>query len=338
MVVVVVVGGMPVLVVHELGLCVRILIHIHIQIHTYTHTHTHTLSHTRSYTRSYTLTLPLTHSLTNTHTQSLLNTLYLPPTHSYSPLPPHSPVTDWDVCLRPSETTTRCICQSEYSVFDSQGIEYYSFGGPLRTLSDDAAWCVASPESCANASVLNVLSLGQPTRLNVARVVPNVCVEGGGMGVGYVYVGMVCAGMVSIGMVCIVGECGNGCYTHTHIHTHTHTHTHTQHHHHQDSYITTVASTGDNPYRGCEGLRNVSFLGRTVPFALDTATPVTVNAAACCGLCRSYEDCQGFTYYRGNGSCLLLANITSVVGDMQAVSGINNNYNGSMCGTSLICK
>lgn len=92
------------------------------------------------------------------------------------PLPTLYPsaVTDWDVCLRPSETDTGCVCLAQYAVIDSQGIEYLSFGGPLRGLSDTQPWCLTVPATCSNASNLNALRIGQPTQLNVVKTFPAV--------------------------------------------------------------------------------------------------------------------------------------------------------------------
>lgn len=97
----------------------------------------------------------------------------------------------------------------------------------------------------------------------------------------------------------------------------------------QNAVLTSLLPTGDNPFRGCEGIRNVSLTGNRIPFALDSQLPITVDAAACCGLCRGQPDCQGFTYSLTNSSCALLANITGVVVDNDAITGINNDYNGS---------
>ena len=84
-------------------------------------------------------------------------------------------MTDWDVCLRPAETTTGCVCLAQFGVVDSQGIEYLSFGGGLRGVADAEPWCLTTADTCSNASELNPLTIGQPTQLNVARTFPPVC-------------------------------------------------------------------------------------------------------------------------------------------------------------------
>lgn len=84
-------------------------------------------------------------------------------------------------------------------------------------------------------------------------------------------------------------------------------------------------------------MRNVSLAGKAIPFVLDSEPPVTVDAAACCGLCRGYADCQGFTYSLKTSWCTLLANISGVIDDPDALSGINNDYNGSEWGWLECC-
>lgn len=106
----------------------------------------------------------------------------------------------------------------------------------------------------------------------------------------------------------------------------------------QNAVLTSVLPVGDHPFRGCEGIRNVSLTGNAIPFVFSTEPPVTVNAAACCGLCRSYADCLGFSYSLQTSWCTLMANITGAVADDDAITGINNNYNGSALGcSSVLC-